>query len=75
MSLSRPEENEKEFFKNEFSNLINFHPHLNLQESINVILNQIEREKEKYPIYSNNKKWLHPKLINPTGKPWKTIYK
>ena len=47
MSLSRPEENEKKFFIKEFQNLINWYPHLTLQESINLTNRTLEREKKQ----------------------------
>jgi len=63
MSLSRPEENEKKFFIKEFQNLLNWYPHLTLQETINLSNRTLEREKKQHPHFTKLKKWLHPDFI------------
>tara|TARA_R100001591_G_scaffold56637_1_gene66273 strand:- start:276 stop:479 length:204 start_codon:yes stop_codon:yes gene_type:complete len=59
MSLTRPDENEKQFFIKHFKELTNWSPHLTLNETIKLTQEKLNREKQKHPQETKLKKWLH----------------
>ena len=64
MSLSRPDENEKQFFIKHFKELTNWSPHLTLSETIKLTQEKLNREKQNHPEQTKLGKWLHPDFIN-----------
>ena len=64
MSLTRPDENEKQFFIKHFKELTNWSPHLTLSETIKLTQEKLNREKQNYPQQTKLNKWLHPDFIN-----------